>query len=58
MEGAFKTIINEIGEDSSRAGLLKSPARAAKSIMFFTKGYADSLDGKKFFLMCLTFLQL
>ncbi|VDN44608.1 unnamed protein product [Gongylonema pulchrum] len=43
---AYETIIRHCGEDSSRQGLLKTPGRAARAMLFFTKGYEDSLDGK------------
>ena len=31
-----------IGEDPERSGLIDTPTRAAKAMMFFTKGYEDS----------------
>lgn len=34
------------GEDINRQGLLKTPERAAKAMMAFTKGYDDQLDGQ------------
>lgn len=43
---AYGTIIRYCGEDSSRQGLVKTPARAARAMLYFTKGYEDSLDGK------------
>lgn len=35
----FKNIINGLGEDSSREGILKTPERAAKAMQFLTQGY-------------------
>lgn len=40
----YKAIIEEIGEDSSRQGLVDTPQRAAKAMRFLTQGYALSLD--------------
>ncbi|MBK9150811.1 MAG: GTP cyclohydrolase I FolE [Saprospiraceae bacterium] len=36
---AYRTIIEGIGEDSSREGLVKTPERAAKAMQFFAQGY-------------------
>jgi GTP cyclohydrolase I len=39
IEKAVKTILKNIGEDPNREGLIKTPARVAKSFEFLTKGY-------------------
>ncbi|GAA0870946.1 GTP cyclohydrolase I FolE [Gangjinia marincola] len=48
----FKSIIADLGEDSSREGLLKTPERAAKAMQFLTSGYeidaAEILNGAMF----------
>ena len=41
----YKGILNNLGEDPSRQGLAKTPERAAKALMFFTKGYSDNIKG-------------
>ncbi|KAI7853104.1 GTP cyclohydrolase I [Circinella umbellata] len=40
---AVKTILSCIGEDPERDGLLKTPERYAKALMFFTKGYEQNI---------------
>ncbi|KAJ4499981.1 putative FOL2-GTP cyclohydrolase I [Lentinula lateritia] len=40
---AVRTILDCIGEDPNREGLLKTPERYAKAVMWMTKGYEDRL---------------
>jgi GTP cyclohydrolase I len=40
---AVKTILTELGEDPNREGLLETPERYARAMLFFTKGYEDNI---------------
>ena len=44
MEALYKQLIEAIGEDPGREGLLKTPSRAAKAFEFLTKGMNQDLD--------------
>ncbi|KAF6025491.1 hypothetical protein EB796_016215 [Bugula neritina] len=45
MSNAVRCMLKSVGENPDREGLLKTPERAAKAFMFFTKGYEDSISG-------------
>jgi GTP cyclohydrolase I len=44
MESAVRTILESIGEDPRREGLLQTPQRVARMYDFLTKGYRDNLE--------------
>ncbi|KAF7637699.1 GTP_cyclohydroI domain-containing protein [Meloidogyne graminicola] len=44
MVKAYEQIISHIGEDINRQGLQKTPLRAAKAMLYFTKGYEENFD--------------
>jgi len=44
VDNYFKKLIEEIGEDVTREGLVRTPERAAKAFQFLTKGYHDDMD--------------
>lgn len=44
MDDHIRAIIEEIGEDPNREGLLKTPQRLTKAYKDLTKGYSEDLD--------------
>jgi GTP cyclohydrolase I len=44
MEHSFRNLLESVGEDPQRQGLLKTPSRAAKAFEFLTNGYRQSLE--------------
>lgn len=44
MANSYRLLLTGLGEDPDRPGLLKTPERAAKAMLFFTKGYDQSLE--------------
>ena len=43
MTSACRTILSSIGENPDREGLLKTPSRWAKALLFMTKGYKQTI---------------
>ena len=41
---SFRSIIETVGEDPERQGLLKTPARAARAFEFLTQGYRQTVE--------------
>ncbi|HVW14624.1 MAG TPA: GTP cyclohydrolase I FolE [Mucilaginibacter sp.] len=39
LSGHYKEVLEQIGEDPQREGLLKTPERVAKAMLFLTQGY-------------------
>ncbi len=44
MEESFRRIIEAIGEDPDREGLVRTPERAAQAFEFLTQGYRQNID--------------
>lgn len=47
LAAAYTTILRALGEDPERQGLLKTPWRAATAMQFFTKGYQETIAGRR-----------
>ena len=45
MTNAYRQMLESVGENPEREGLLKTPKRAAKAMQFFTKGYDEKISG-------------
>lgn len=46
LTAAVRTVLECIGEDPDREGLLRTPERYAQALMWMTKGYEERLAGK------------
>jgi GTP cyclohydrolase I len=44
MKEQYRRILEEIGEDPDREGLVKTPLRAAESMKFLTRGYHQNIE--------------
>ena len=44
MERSYRELLESVGEDPNRQGLLKTPSRAAKAFDFLTNGYRQRLE--------------
>jgi GTP cyclohydrolase I len=44
LAAAYRAVLEALGEDVTRPGLLKTPARAAKALKFLTSGYSTTLE--------------
>lgn len=49
---AVKVLLECIGEDPERDGLIKTPERYAKALLWMTKGYEERLPGTLVVFQC------
>lgn len=54
MAHSYRMLLGSLGENPDRQGLLKTPERAAKAMLFFTKGYDQCLEGTQAYISDLT----
>jgi GTP cyclohydrolase I len=45
LQEAYRNLLEAIGEDPDRQGLLRTPIRAARALEFLTQGYRQNLEG-------------
>ena len=45
LTGAIRTVLECIGEDPDREGLVKTPERYAQALLWMTRGYEERLAG-------------
>ena len=41
LQESYRNVLTQIGEDPEREGLVKTPERVAKSMLFMTQGYSQ-----------------
>lgn len=44
MADSYRHLLSSLGENINREGLLKTPQRAAKALLYFTKGYDQTIS--------------
>jgi GTP cyclohydrolase I len=44
MEKLYRALLEQVGEDPTREGLVRTPERAAKAMQFLTQGYSQNVD--------------
>lgn len=44
LASSYRALLKDLGENPDREGLLKTPERAAKAMLYFTKGYDQTVE--------------